>query len=57
MQRVGMGYHGIARWYNLDVIVYKLSRQRYEHNQSAANRLDLKPGATQRIDFPEPSFG
>jgi RimJ/RimL family protein N-acetyltransferase len=31
MRRIGMRYHGIQRWYNLDVSVYKLTKQWYEN--------------------------
>ena len=30
MQRLGMSYGGVERWYNLDVSVYKMTRESYE---------------------------
>ncbi len=41
MRRIGMQYHGIQRWYSLDVSVYKFTKQSFENNQFSTNLFAL----------------
>ena len=50
MQRLGMSYGGVEQWYNLDVSVYKMTREWYEKNQIFSNEI-LSP--EQSIRFSE----